>query len=210
MTSCHTFYTFTRIVMLIKQFVKKNALNSNSGKTFSKECKRTRRFWAAAVSVNQQHPQLNGTKSVELEIGYARVHLLNEGGLYKMDQTKKDVLTSCSFITSRDYTDAVLTQSILSLSTLFPSVLVFAKHFFALRITWSNSSKVNKQQRVIQVTAAATSCFSKWVGIIPNVALAGLYAIPETSHQISGLVDRQAYTNNLVSRKQPWLKAVAG
>ncbi len=59
------------------------------------------------VSLDQQHPQLNGTKSVELEIVYARVHLLNEGGLYKMDQTKTDVLTSCSFITSRAHTDAV-------------------------------------------------------------------------------------------------------
>ncbi len=39
--------------------------------------------------MNQKHPQLNGTKSVELEIVYARVHLLNEGGLYKMDQTIK-------------------------------------------------------------------------------------------------------------------------
>ncbi len=57
--------------------------------------------------MNQRHPQLNGTKRVELEIVYARVHLLNEGGLYKMDQTKKDVLTSCSFITSRADTDAV-------------------------------------------------------------------------------------------------------
>ncbi len=88
MTSCHTFDTFTRIVMLIKQFVRKNALS-------------------ILVLVNQQHPQLNGTKRVELEIVYARVHLLNEGGLYKIDQTKKDVLTSCSFITSRADTDAL-------------------------------------------------------------------------------------------------------
>ncbi len=35
------------------------------------------------------------------------MHLLNEGGLYKMDWTKKDVLTSCSFITSQADTDAV-------------------------------------------------------------------------------------------------------
>ncbi len=56
--------------------------------------------------MNQQHPHLNGTKSVELEIVYVRVHLLNEGGLYKMDQTKKKtLLTSCSFITSRADTD---------------------------------------------------------------------------------------------------------
>ncbi len=34
---------------------------------------------------------------------------------------------------------------------------------------------------------------TRWVRIIPNVALAGLYAIHATSHQISGLVDRQAY-----------------
>ncbi len=54
--------------------------------------------------MNQQHPQLNGTKSVELV--YARVHLLNQGGLYKKDQTKK-LLTSCSFITSHADTDAV-------------------------------------------------------------------------------------------------------
>ncbi len=46
-------------------------------------------------------------KSVELEIVYARVHLLNEGRLYKIDQTKKKLLTSCSFITSRADTDAV-------------------------------------------------------------------------------------------------------
>ncbi len=38
--------------------------------------------------MNLQHPQLNGTKSVDLDIVYARVHLLNEGGLYKIDQTK--------------------------------------------------------------------------------------------------------------------------
>ncbi len=37
-------------------------------------------------SLNQQHPQLNGTKRVKFEIVYARVHLLNEGELYKMDQ----------------------------------------------------------------------------------------------------------------------------
>ncbi len=41
--------------------------------------------------MNQQHPQLNGTKSVKLEIVYVRVHLLNEGRLYKMDETKKEV-----------------------------------------------------------------------------------------------------------------------
>ncbi len=57
--------------------------------------------------MNQQHPQLNGTQSIELEIVNARVHLLNEGRLYKMDLTKKDVLTSCSFITLRADTDAV-------------------------------------------------------------------------------------------------------
>ncbi len=56
--------------------------------------------------MNQQHSQLNGTKNVELEIVYARVHLLNEDGLYKMDQTKT-LLTNCSFITSRVDTDAV-------------------------------------------------------------------------------------------------------
>ncbi len=47
------------------------------------------------------------------------------------------------------------------LSTLFPSVLVFQKHFFTARITCSNSSKVNKQQRVIQVTAHRVS-LSEW------------------------------------------------
>ncbi len=39
--------------------------------------------------MNQQHPQLNGTKIVALEIVYARVHLLNECGLYKMIKQKK-------------------------------------------------------------------------------------------------------------------------
>ncbi len=61
------------IVMLIIQFVMKNALNSKVflGKLFQKKThtarKRTSLCWAAAVSVNQQHPQLNGTKSVELD-----------------------------------------------------------------------------------------------------------------------------------------------
>ncbi len=35
-------------------------------------------------------------------------------------------------------------------------------------------------------TRQRTSRVSKWVEIIPNVAIAGLYAIPVTSHQISG------------------------
>ncbi len=51
--------------------------------------------------MNQQQPQLNETKRV-----YARVHLLNEGGLYKMDQNKT-LLMSCSFITSRADTNAI-------------------------------------------------------------------------------------------------------
>ncbi len=55
--------------------------------------------------MNQQQPQLNGTKS-EFEIVYARVHLLNEIGLYKIDQTK-ELLMTCSFITSRADKDAV-------------------------------------------------------------------------------------------------------
>ncbi len=46
--------------------------------------------------MNQQHPQLNGTKSVELEIVYARVHLLNEGGFYKMDK-KKIIINELQF-----------------------------------------------------------------------------------------------------------------
>ncbi len=77
MTSCHTFYTFTQIVMLIKQLVRKNSLNSEVflGKLFQKKANAS--FFAEVVSVNQQHPQLNRTKRVELEIVYARVHLLN-------------------------------------------------------------------------------------------------------------------------------------
>ncbi len=70
--------------MLIKQFVMKNALNSEVFLLNLFQKKANTRL----VSVNQQHPQLNGTKRVELEIVYARVHFLNEGGLYKMDQTK--------------------------------------------------------------------------------------------------------------------------
>ncbi len=68
--------------MLIKQFVRKVALNRQIflGNFFKRK--------QTLVSVNQQHPQLNGTKSVELEIVYARVHMLNESGLYKMDFKK--------------------------------------------------------------------------------------------------------------------------
>ncbi len=79
---------------------------------------------------------------------------------------------------------------------------MFPKHVFTARITRSNSSKVNKQQRVIQVTAAErtreigeAAHIARFLvsGNLPNVALAGLYAIPATSHQMTGLVDRQAY-----------------
>ncbi len=98
---------------------------------------------------------------------------------------------------------------VLSLSTIFSSILVFPKHFFTARIMRSNSSKVNKfnkQQQVIHVTAAERMrgrdevVHIARVGIIPNVAFAGLYVIPATSHQMLGLLDRQAYTNHLVSR----------
>ncbi len=79
---------------------------------------------------------------------------------------------------------------------------MFPKHIFTARIMRSNSSKVNKQQRVTQVTAAertqeigeaAHIARLSVSGNLPNVALAGLYAIPATSHQMTGLVDRQAY-----------------
>ncbi len=76
--------------MLIKLFVRKNVLNSEIflGKPFQKKTNACL-FAEAAVLVNQQHPQLNGTKIVALEIVYARVHLLNECGLYKMIKQKK-------------------------------------------------------------------------------------------------------------------------
>ncbi len=83
-----------------------------------------------------------------------------------------------------------------------------SKVFFTARIMRSNSSKVNKfnKQQVIHVTAAERMrgrdevVHIARVGIIPNVAFAGLYVIPATSHQMLGLLDRQAYTNHLVSR----------
>ncbi len=74
MASCHTGYTFTLIVMLIIQFVIKNALNSKVflGKPFQKKANAQELLSIiflsrGAVMVNQQQPQLNGTKSVELE-----------------------------------------------------------------------------------------------------------------------------------------------
>ncbi len=74
MTLCHTFYTFTRIVMLIKQFVRKNAFNGEVflGKLFQEKVN------ARLVA---EHLKL-----------FVQVHLLNEGGLYKMDQTQKLLL----------------------------------------------------------------------------------------------------------------------
>ncbi len=44
---------------------------------------------------------------LNLKIVYARVHLLNEGGLYKMDLKKNFSLHGCSFITLRANTDAL-------------------------------------------------------------------------------------------------------
>ncbi len=135
--------------------VRKNALYSISGETFSKESKRMSLCWAAAVSVNQQHPQLNGTKSV-----YARLHLLNEGRLYKMDQTKININEMQLYYITRWHRCSILTPRVINKVHIGPqfeyiitSVLVFPKHFFTARITHSNSSKVNKQW-VIQVTAA--------------------------------------------------------
>ncbi len=60
--------------MLIKQFVRKNALNSQVflGKLFQKKANARLFAEPRAVSVNQQHPQQNRTKSVELEIVYAQ------------------------------------------------------------------------------------------------------------------------------------------
>ncbi len=52
-------------------------------RNLSKESKRTTRLGESAASTTER------TKSVELQSVYARVHLLNEGGLYKMDQNKK-------------------------------------------------------------------------------------------------------------------------
>ncbi len=93
MTSCNTFCTFTRIVMLIKPFVRKNALNSEVflWKLFQKKThtarKHTSLCWAAVVSVNQHHPQLNDQKVLNLKLFMRectwRVPQLC--GLYKMD-----------------------------------------------------------------------------------------------------------------------------
>ncbi len=78
---------------------------------------------------------------------------------------------------------------------------------------WLVFDKFNKQQRLIQVTAAermrerwesADRASHKWVGIYRTWHLQALtlYAISATSHQISGHVARQAYTNHLVGRNQ--------
>ncbi len=98
-------------------------------------------------------------KVLNLKILYAWVHLLNEGGLNGL---KKTLLTSCSFITSRANTDAVLKPRVINKVQIGPQfeyiILQCFQHTFSTaRITRSNSSKVNKfnkQQRLIQVTAA--------------------------------------------------------
>ncbi len=87
--------------MLIKQFVRKNALNSISGETFSKESKRLFAEPRQSRWISSIH---NWMKQNVLNLKL----FMNEGGLYKMDQIiKKKLLTSCSFITSRADTDAV-------------------------------------------------------------------------------------------------------
>ncbi len=84
------------------------------------------------------------------------------------------------------------------------SKTLFHSTHHALKLIKVN--KFNKQQQVIHVTAAERMrgrdevVHIARVGIIPNVAFAGLYVIPATSHQMLGLLDRQAYTNHLVSR----------
>ncbi len=109
--------------------------------------------------MNQQHTQLNGAKHVELEIVYARVHLLDEGGLYKMDKKKINELQfyyithghRCSKLTLRVINKVHIGPQFEYIISKRFSVY---KTFFTARITHSNSSKVNKQQRVIHVTAA--------------------------------------------------------
>ncbi len=180
--------------MLIKRFVRKNALNCISGKTLSKESKGTRLFWASAVSVNQQHPQLNGTKSVELEIVYAAwVHLLNEGRL-KMDQTKKYINELQFYYITRWNRCSILTPRVINKGHIGPQFEYMNTLNIMLTSSTSNNelSKWLLQNACEGETRQRTSHVSKWVGIIPNVALAGLCAIPATSHQISGLVHWQA------------------
>ncbi len=91
---------------------------------------------------------------------YARLHLLNEGRLYKIDQTKININEMQLYYITRWHRCSILTPRVINKVHIGPqfeyiitSILVFPKHFFTARITHSNSSKVNEQW-VIQVTAA--------------------------------------------------------
>ncbi len=166
MTSCNTFCTLTRIVMLIKQFVRKNALNSEVflWKLFQKKTHsmQTTLCWAAVVSMNQHHPQLNDQKVLNLKLFMRectwRVPQLC--GLYKMDFEK--IINELQFPYIMRWHRCSITPRVINkvhIGTHFEYIISkrssVSKNSFSQRITRSNSSKVNKlnkQQRVIQVT----------------------------------------------------------
>ncbi len=158
MTSCHTFYTFTQIVMLIKQFIAKYFWG-----TFSKESKHTSLCWATAVLVNPQHSQLNGTKSVELEIVYAQVHLLNEGRLYKMDQKKTKNINEMQFYyITRWHRCCILTQRVINKVHIGPQLEYIISKQFSVSKTLFHSAhhvlKLIKIQQVQQATSYPSDC----------------------------------------------------
>ncbi len=147
---------------------------------------------------------VTATKSVELEIVNARVHLLNKGGLYKINQTKKYVLTSWHRCSSLLLTPRVINkvhnwssiwdQYIISKCFSLSKTLFHSAHH-ALKLIKSQQATTSYPSDCYRTHARASRGSAhrmSWVGIIQNVALAGLYAIPATSHQMSGLVDRQA------------------
>ncbi len=70
-------------------FKRKHTQRANAPRVFAEQ-RRSR--WISRII-----HKLNGTKSVELDIVYARVHLLNEGGLYKIYQTKKKIINELQF-----------------------------------------------------------------------------------------------------------------
>ncbi len=101
----------------------------------------------------------------------------------------------------------ILTQRVINKVHIGPQLEYIISKQFSVSKTLFHSAhhvlKLIKIQQVQQATSYPSDCcrtpamerrssasLSEWE---PNVALAGLYAIPATSHQMSGLVDRQAY-----------------
>ncbi len=125
MTSCFNFYTFTWIVMLIKQVVRKNALNRCiSGETFSKESKRTRFVCAVAASVNHnrmEHKVLNLKLFMRRLLTPRVIHKVHIGPQFEYIISNRFSVSKTLFHSAHHATKLIKGQQVQQATTSYPS-----------------------------------------------------------------------------------------